>query len=149
MQLEGLFNTTRPFKRRKRVGRGLGSKRGQTSCRGQKGAGSRSGWKSRDRYEGGQLPLYRKLPARGFSNVRFQKKFDVINLAEIDGLYQDGEIVNLLTLREKQFLKGSTYGIKVLGVGELTKKISIEAQSFSKSALEKLQANGVPFVVAQ
>lgn len=149
MQLEGLFNTTRPFKRRKRVGRGLGSKRGQTCCRGQKGAGSRSGWKSRARYEGGQLPLYRKIPVRGFSNVQFQKKYDVINLAEIDLLFHDGEVVNLLTLREKQFLKGSTYGVKVLGDGELTKKVSIEAQSFSRTAIEKLQTNGVPFVVAQ
>jgi large subunit ribosomal protein L15 len=149
MRLEGLLNTTRAFKRRKRVGRGLGSKRGQTCCRGQKGAGSRSGWKSRERYEGGQLPLYRKIPARGFSNVQFQKKYDVINLAEIDGLYHDGEVVSLLTLREKQFLKGSTYGIKILGDGELTKKVNIEAQAYSKSAIEKLQASGIPFVVAE
>jgi large subunit ribosomal protein L15 len=149
MQLEELSNTSRPFKRRKRVGRGLGSKRGQTCCRGQKGAGSRSGWKSRDRYEGGQLPLYRKMPARGFSNARFQKKYDVINLAEIEALYADGEVVNLLTLREKQFLKGNTYGIKVLGDGDLTKKVSIEAQAFSQSTREKLQATGIPFVVVQ
>ena len=149
MRLEGLLNTTRAFKRRKRVGRGLGSKRGQTCCRGQKGAGSRSGWQSRERYEGGQLPLYRKIPARGFSNVRFQQKYDVINLSEIDGLFHDGEIVNLLTLREKQFLKGATYGIKILGDGELTKKVNIEAQAYSKSAIEKLQASGIPFVVAE
>lgn len=147
MRLEGLYNSTRPAKKRKRIGRGVGSKSGKTSGRGHKGAGSRSGWKSRDRYEGGQLPMYRKMPARGFSNIRFQKRYDVINLTQIESLYNDGEVVNLDTLCSKGFLKGLTYGIKILADGELSKKVSIEAQAFSSAACEKLQAIGVSFTV--
>lgn len=149
MRLEGLFNSTRPAKRRKLLGRGVGSKSGKTSGRGHKGAGSRSGWKSRARYEGGQLPLYRKMPARGFSNVRFQRRYDSINLGDIDALYQDGETVNVLTLRDKNFLKGTTYGIKLLGDGELTKKVTIEVQAISKSAQDKLQASGITFAISE
>ena len=85
MKLHTLQNTTRPYKRRKLLGRGMGSGRGKTCCRGHKGAGSRSGWKSRERYEGGQLPLYRKVPARGFSNARFSRRLDAINLGKSIG----------------------------------------------------------------
>lgn len=149
MLLEGLYNSTRPAKRKKRIGRGVGSKSGKTSGRGHKGAGSRSGWKSRARYEGGQLPLYRKMAARGFSNARFQRKYDVINLDQIDELYHDGETVNVMTLRDKNFLKGSTYGIKILGTGELTKKVTIEAQCISTSAEDKLKASGIAFTISE
>lgn len=149
MQLEALYNSTRPAKKCKRIGRGVGSKSGKTCGRGHKGAGSRSGWKSRARYEGGQLPLYRKMPARGFSNVQFQRRYDVINLGDIEELYNDGETVNVLTLRDKNFLKGTTYGIKILATGELTKKVTIEAQAISKSAQDKLQASGIAFTVSE
>jgi len=142
MKLEALQNTHRPYKRTKRIGRGIGSGMGKTSCRGHKGAGSRSGWKSRARYEGGQLPLYRKIPGRGFSNARFQKKLDAINLGQIETLFADGETVNIDTLRKVGFLCGTSYGIKILSEGTLTKKVTIEAHSFSKKAEEKLsQAN--------
>lgn len=149
MQLENLQNTSRPYKRRKRIGRGVGSKSGKTSGRGHKGAGSRSGWKSRERYEGGQLPLYRKIPTRGFSNARFQRRYDSINLADIEALFQDGETVNVLTLREKNVLKGTTYGVKLLGDGELTKKVTIEVQAISKSAQDKLQSRGIAFSLSE
>lgn len=147
MKLHSLQNTTRPYKRTKRVGRGMGSGRGKTCCRGHKGAGSRSGWKSRARYEGGQLPLYRKIPARGFSNARFQQKYDAINLGEIDAMFSDGDLVSVETLFEAGFLKGRSYGIKVLSGGQLTKKVTIEAHSFSKKAEEKLASAKIQYTV--
>src|SRR5437588_9422886 len=108
MQLNSLDNVTRPWKRRRRVGRGVGSGLGKTCARGHKGAGSRSGWKKRERYEGGQIPLYRKLPERGFSNVRFQAKLDCVNLGQLDVMYKDGDVVNIDTLRQHGFLKGKS-----------------------------------------
>ncbi len=145
MNLHELKNTSRPYKRTKRVGRGMGSGMGKTCCRGHKGAGSRSGWKSRARYEGGQLPLYRKVPARGFTNARFQQKYDAINLGQIDKLFADGELVSVETLFEKGYLKGSSYGIKVLSDGTLSKKVTIEAQSLSAKAEQKLTAANISF----
>lgn len=143
MKLNELKNTSRPYKAPKRRGRGVGSKLGKTSGRGHKGAGSRAGWKSRARYEGGQLPLYRKIPERGFTRGRFLRRFDSINLEDIETLFRDGETVSLLTLREKKFLKGTSFGLKVLGHGELTKKVSIEANAISTSAKEKLDRAGI------
>lgn len=140
MKLHDLSNSSRPFKRCKRLGRGVGSKSGKTCGRGQKGAGSRSGWKSRARYEGGQLPLYRKLPERGFNNISFSTKFATINLRQIDDVFANGEIVSLLTLREKGFLKTSCPRLKILGDGELSKKVTIEAHQYSSSAKTKLEA---------
>ncbi|KAM9975236.1 hypothetical protein ACTFIW_000863 [Dictyostelium discoideum] len=99
----------------------------------------------RSRYEGGQLPLYRKLPQRGFSTVGFRKKLDSINLDQIEAIFEESEVVNMLTLREKGFLKGASCGFKVLGNGDLAKKVTFEATAFSKSALEKLQMNGISF----
>ncbi len=145
MDLHSLRNTSRPTQRCKRVGRGIGSGLGKTCGRGHKGAGSRSGWKKRERYEGGQLPLYRKLPTRGFSNARFQKKYDCINLGQIDGLFSDGDTVNIHTLHTHGFLKGTSYGIKILGEGELTKKVTIEAHAFSQKAQEKLEKAKIRF----
>ena len=143
MKLNELKNTSRPFKVRKRRGRGVGSKLGKTSGRGHKGAGSRAGWKSRSRYEGGQMPLYRRIPERGFTRGRFLRRLDSINLGVIDALFHDGETVNLLSLCEKGFLKGTTFGLKILGHGELTKKVTIEANAISASAKEKLDRAGV------
>ncbi len=145
LELNNLHNTSRQFKRRKRVGRGMGSGLGKTAGRGHKGMGSRSGYQERSRYEGGQLPLYRKLPQRGFSTIGFRKKLDSINLDQIEAIFEAGEVVNMLTLREKGFLKGASCGFKVLGNGDLAKKVTIEATAFSKSALEKLQSNGISF----
>jgi large subunit ribosomal protein L15 len=147
MQLHSLENTSRPYKRRKLLGRGIGSGRGKTCCRGHKGAGARSGWKSRERYEGGQNPLYKKLPIRGFKNTAFQKKCDVVNLGQIDFLFSDGDVVTLDTLREVGFLSGSSHGLKVLAEGELTKKVTIQAHAYSKQAEEKLQKLGVSYSI--
>ena len=143
MRLNELKNTSRPYKKPKLRGRGVGSKLGKTSGRGHKGAGSRSGWKSRARYEGGQLPLYRKMPERGFTRGRFLKRYDSINLEDIERLFNDGERVDLLALREKGILKGSTFGLKILGKGDLSKKVTIEANAISESAKEKLDRAGI------
>ena len=147
MELHSLENKSRPYKRRKRVGRGIGSGLGKTCGRGHKGASSRSGWKTRERYEGGQLPLYRKLPVRGFTNGRFQRKYDAINLGQIERLYADGETVNMATLHAHGFLKGSSYGIKILAEGELTKKVTIEAHAISEAAKLKLENAKVSFTI--
>ena len=124
----------------KRVGRGPGSGKGKTCGRGEKGAGSRSGYKRRYGYEGGQFRTFMKLPIRGFSNAMFKKQpLLTINLAEIDAIYEDGETVNLDTLHEKGFFKGNVRGLKILGNGELTKKVTIEAVMVSAAAKEKLR----------
>ena len=147
MKLNELSNTSRPYKRRKLLGRGVGSKSGKTCGRGHKGAGSRSGWKSRSRYEGGQLPLYRKLPERGFNNARFKKKAVTINLRQIDEVFEDGEVVSLATLSSKGYLKTVCPRLKILADGELSKRVTIEAHSYSAKATEKLTATGVEFRV--
>jgi len=141
--LENLQNTTRPSKRRKLLGRGPGSKSGKTSGRGHKGAGSRSGYKSRRGYLGGTVPLHRRLPTRGFSNVRFACKLDAINLAQIEVSFKDGEVVSLETLRAKGLIKRNSHGVKILADGTLTKKVTFNVEGFSGQAKEKLSALGV------
>jgi large subunit ribosomal protein L15 len=149
MQLNSLENSSRPWKRRRRVGRGIGSGLGKTCARGHKGAGSRSGWKARERYEGGQIPLYRKLPERGFSNVQFQSKLDCVNLGQLDVMFNEGEIVSIDTLRQHGFLKGKSNGIKLLGEGDLTKKLKFELQAISKKAEDKLKKAGLQYQIVK
>jgi large subunit ribosomal protein L15 len=139
IDLGKLKDTHRERKACKRVGRGPGSGLGKTCGRGEKGAGSRSGYRRRYGYEGGQFPLYRKLPCRGFNNARFRKELDVVNLGQIEAMYEDGEVVNAQTLADRGFISGPTHGIKVLGEGTLTKKVTIEVAAVSESAREKLQ----------
>lgn len=146
-KLHTLQNTTKVKKVRRRVGRGTGSGAGKTSGRGEKGAGSRAGYTRRLGYEGGQFRLFMKLPIRGFSNVRFRKRLDAINLFQIEQMYEDGETVNIETLRERGFISGKSYGIKILGEGDLSKKVHIEAHAVSKSARDKLQAAKIPLKV--
>ena len=143
LKLESLKNTSRPYKRRIIVGRGPGSGKGKTSRRGQKGMKARSGYQTRAGYEGGGVPLFKRLPTRGFSNARFARKLDVINLDQIDKLYSEGETVSLETLREKKFIKGSCHGVKVLGNGALTKKVAFQVEAVSESAKEKLKQAGI------
>jgi large subunit ribosomal protein L15 len=147
MKLNELTNSHRAFQKRKRCGRGVGSKLGKTCGRGHKGAGSRAGWKSRARYEGGQIPLYRKLPERGFTRGRFARPLDSINLADIENLFENGEVVNLRTLRDKNVLKGISYGLKILGHGDITKKVTIEANAISDTAKSKLESAGISFTI--
>lgn len=138
--LSNLKNTSRPTKKVQRVGRGPGSNRGKTCNRGQKGDKARSGYKTRRPQEGGQLPLFRKMPTRGFTRGRHIKASVSINLSMIEAAYNDGEVVNYESLRQKGMApRELPGGIKILGQGELTKKVTIEAHRFSKSAQEKLE----------
>ena len=150
INLATLANTHRPKKKVQRVGRGIGSKRGKTCCRGVKGDGARRGYKRRFGYEGGQLPLFRKLPVKGFTNGRFTSEVHAINLSLIDALYKDGETVNLATLREKGYGPREVGGgLKILSNGDLKKKVVIEATAFSKGAVEKLEKGKISYKIVQ
>ena len=126
---------------KKRVGRGSGSGLGKTSGRGQKGQKARSGGSINPVFEGGQLPLYRRIPKRGFSNHRFKIRYATINLADLN-VFEDGALVTPAVLKEKGIIKNQLDGIKVLGNGDLTKKLTIQANKFSASALDKIKESG-------
>lgn len=147
--LASLNNSSRPKKKVQRVGRGEGSGRGKTCCRGEKGDKSRSGYKRRHGNEGGQLPLYRKLPCRGgFVRGPFRKEQYAINLSLIETLFNDGDVVNYESLTKIGYaprrMKG---GLKILSKGTLTKKVTIEANSFSAAAQKKLEDLKISFKV--
>ena len=142
--LAKLSNSSRPVQKVQRIGRGVGSHRGGHAGRGGKGDSHRSGYRKRFGYEGGQVPLYRKLPVRGFTRGRFVKPTAAISLSKIEQYYQDGETVNLATLREKGLIaRRVPGGIKILAVGTLTKKVKIEAHGFSAAVLEKLKEKSI------
>lgn len=144
--LSTLRDTHRPSKSRKRKGRGPGSNKGKTCCRGHKGDKSRSGYKRRGAKEGGQLPLFQKLPHRGFSNAPFAKRVYAINLDRIDALFEDGDVVTRESLMERGIpLRRIKGGIKILANGEITKKIAIKANKYSKNAIVKLEKQGIEF----
>ncbi len=143
IKLNNLTNASRPYKRRKLLGRGPGSGRGKTSTRGVKGMGSRSGYKIRAGYVGGGVPLHRRLPTRGFSNARFACKLDALNLGDLEYFYKDGETVNVETLQEKGLVRNGSRGVKILGNGELTKKLKFQVEAYSSSAKEKLKSMGI------
>jgi large subunit ribosomal protein L15 len=146
--LSALKNSHRPMKKVRRVGRGTGCKRGKTCGRGGKGDSARAGYKKHYGNEGGQMRLYRKLPVRGFTRGLHLRPVVAINLGQIEELYSDGEVVNLKTLREKGFApRTAPGGIKILGDGELKKKVSIEAHHFSKMAKAKLEKSPASFSV--
>ncbi len=147
--LNTLKDTARKRKPYKRVGRGLGSKTGKTCGRGEKGAGSRSGYKRRFGKEGGNMPLYMKLPIRGFSNARFRITYHTINLDQIEMLFEEGEIVNADTLLTKGFVSGKTNGIKILGNGEIKKNVKIQAHAISNGAREKLIQAKIAFEIIE
>lgn len=133
------------YQRRKRVGRGPGSGTGKTCGRGHKGARSRAGATGSIRAgsEGGQMPLFRRLPKRGFSNVRFRKHFVIVNLKALDTRFDDGAEVNPQALVNAGLIASSSKPVKVLGEGSITKKLVVVAAAFSKTAAEKItQAGG-------
>ena len=124
-----------------RKGRGPGSGNGKTAGKGHKGQNARSGGGVRLGFEGGQFPLYRKLPKRGFHN-RFGKTYAIVNVATLNARFSDGDKVDLAALEEKGIIKKSLDGLKVLGNGEIDKKITVEAAIFSAKAKEKIEAAG-------
>lgn len=132
-------------KRRKRLGRGIGSGLGKTCGRGQKGQKSRSGKKQPYMgFEGGQMPLYLRLPKRGFKNI-FRKKIEAVNLYQIERKYEKGEIVSLDSLKEKGLIRKNTRFAKLLGQGEISKAVVVHLNRISKSAQSKLEKTGGTF----
>ena len=129
-------------KANKRVGRGPGSGTGKTSGRGQKGQKSRSGVSIHAWFQGGQTPIYRRVPKRGFNNARYRVEFATINISDLNKFFEDGETVTPELLREKGIIKKQLCGIKVLGNGELAKKLTIKANRFSTKAVSKIESAG-------
>ncbi len=139
MTLLSNLKNTNPRKNVQRVGRGVGSNRGKTSCRGHKGAKSRSGYKRRLGNEGGQLPLYRKIPCRGFSNARFEKDVFSITLGRLSALYEDGETVSRETLIQKNVLPFTCRSeIKILSGGKFDKSLKFDVKFMSASVKAQL-----------
>ena len=126
---------------KKRLGRGVGSGLGKTSGKGHKGQNARSGGGVRPGFEGGQLPLFRRLPKRGFSNARFKTVYATINLSDLNR-FEDGAVVTPELLKEMGLVKNQLDGIKVLGNGTLEKKLTVKAHKFSSSAQEKIESLG-------
>lgn len=126
---------------KKRKGRGPGSGLGKTCGRGQKGQKARSGGSINPVFEGGQLPLYRRIPKRGFTNDRFKTRYAVINIEELN-VFDNDTVVTPAILKEKGIIKKQLDGIKILGNGKLEKKLTIQAHKFSASALEKIKEAG-------
>jgi len=141
MKLETLPKS-KEAKARKRVGRGPGSGMGKTSTRGEKGQLARSGGSVPAWFQGGQSPLYRRLPKRGFNNARFETKYATINLDELNKYFNDGDVVTPEVLKERGIVKKQLSGIKVLANGTLEKKITVKAQRFSSTAVTKIEAAG-------
>lgn len=129
-------------KRRMRVGRGESSGRGKTSGRGTKGGYSRAGGGPAFGTEGGNMPLFRRLPKRGFNNNYFAQRFSVVNVGDLDRFFVDGQIVNAASLITHKLIRDERYPVKVLGDGALTRKLTVVAAKFSKQAVEKITAAG-------
>ena len=145
MKLDELRPAKGSTKDTKRLGRGPGSGWGRTSGRGNKGAGQRSGNKKRPGFEGGQMPLLRRLPKKGFSNYRFRKEFQVVNLSTLEALGLK-KIDNTVLLK-KGVIKSAYDPVKILGNGDLKKAIEVSASAFSKTAIEKIEKAGGKVVV--
>ena len=141
MKLHELEKNIGATHRAKRKGIGRGSGNGKTSGRGQKGQNSRSGGGVRANFEGGQIPLYRRLPKRGFSNAKFKTTYAVINVSDLN-VFEDGTVVTPALLKETGLLKNQLDGVKVLGNGTLEKKLTVKAHRFTQSALNKLEESG-------
>lgn len=141
MRLENLPKTSE-MKARKRVGRGPGSGMGKTSTRGENGQKSRSGASIKPWFQGGQSPLYRRIPKRGFNNANFANRFATINLSDLNRYFNDGDVVTPEVLKEKGIVKKQLCGIKVLANGTLEKKLTVRAQRFSSAAVTKIENAG-------
>ena len=141
MKLENLPKTAE-LKSKKRVGRGPGSGMGKTSTRGENGQKSRSGASIKPWFQGGQSPLYRRIPKRGFNNARFTTRFATINLGDLNKFFNDGDVVSPEILKEKGIIKKQLAGVKVLANGELEKKLTVKANRFSSTAVTKIENAG-------
>jgi large subunit ribosomal protein L15 len=145
MKIEDLRPAEGSKKRPKRIGRGIGSGHGKTSTKGHKGQKARSGGAKGPGFEGGQMPLQRRLPKRGFTNAPFKKEYAVLNLKDVERLGL--EEITPDVLKEKGVLKDIKNGLKILGDGDIKRPVRIKAHAFSKTAIEKLKAVGASFEV--
>jgi large subunit ribosomal protein L15 len=129
-------------RRRKRIGRGESSGWGKTSGRGHKGEGARAGWRARATYEGGQMPVFRRLPKRGFSNVQFRNAYQIVNVSALESRFDNGAVVTAADLVASGLIRDSRFPVKILGNGDLSKNLTVEAQRFSGEAQRKIEAAG-------
>ena len=141
MRLQDLRPPFGAKKNAKRVGRGTGSGHGKTAGRGSKGQLSRSGGGKAPGFEGGQTPIYRRLPKRGFNN-KFKVEYAVVNVGDLERVFESGDKVDGEALREKGLVRGYDVRVKVLGDGEMTKSLTVHAHKFSESAVSKIKAAG-------
>jgi large subunit ribosomal protein L15 len=141
MDLKTVCSKGTKYEGRRRIGRGIGSGSGKTSGRGHKGQGSRSGYSRKPGFEGGQMPIYRRVPKRGFTNARFRTDYTIVNVGAFDA-FEDGAVVDLQAVLNAGLASMNTPLLKVLGNGELSRKLTIRAQKFSKSAQAKIEAAG-------
>jgi len=141
MKLDEILSRAGRYKRRKRVGRGIGSGHGKTSGRGHKGLGARAGSGKRLGYEGGQNPALSRIPKRGFSNAKFRKEFQIVNVAALEK-FDEGSKVDAAALAAARLIDDARKPVKILGSGELTKKLTVAASKFSASAAEKIAKAG-------
>lgn len=143
MDLSTVHHGVHKLKRKKRVGRGIGSGHGKTGSRGAKGQYASAGAGMPHRlHEGGQMKLFRRIPKRGFSHATWDRYFLVVNVGDIDRAFNDGDVVDAAALKAKGLAKGPSDGVRILGTGEVTKKLTVKAHHFSKSAAEKITARG-------
>jgi len=148
MQLHDVHQGIHKRKKRKRIGRGIGSGHGKTASKGHKGHSSRQGFKQNPVSEGGQMPLIRRVPKRGFFNGAFKKDYAIVNLSALDACYEAGAVIDEDALRARGLVKGRhDDGVKILGDGALTKPLTVRAEKFSGSAAEKIAAAGGTAVV--
>ena len=147
MQLHDVHQGINTFKQRKRVGRGVGSGHGKTSSKGNKGHSSRQGFKQNILGEGGQMPIIRRVPKRGFSNAKFRKDFATLNVDRLE-VFEAGAVVDEAALRAAGLVKGRhDDGLKILGDGEITKPLTVHADRFSEGAAAKIKAAGGTVVI--
>ncbi len=142
MMIHDVTKLAGKWKKRKRVGRGVGSGLGKTSARGHKGARARSGYSRKAGHEGGQMPLLRRLPKRGFSNANFRTEYAVVNLRDLEAAFNDGDTVTVVELIAKGLVRNQKLPVKVLADGVLSKRLSVSAEKFSKVAQDKIAAAG-------
>lgn len=140
MKLHELRPAEGSTKNKKRLGRGTASGQGKSAGKGQKGQNSRSGGGVRLGFEGGQMPLYRRLPKVGFTNI-WRKEYAVVNLSDLD-VFENGTVITIEALKEAGLVKAMKAGVKILGTGDITKSLTVQANKFSKSAAEKINAAG-------
>ena len=143
MDLSQVHKGVHKRRKKKRVGRGIGSGHGKTSTRGHKGQWASAGAKKPSQvFEGGQMQLFRRIPKRGFSHATWDKHYHVVNVGDLDAKFKDGDTIDPAALRKAGLAKGPADGVRVLGAGDVTKKLVVRAHHFSKSAAEKIAAKG-------